>query len=319
MSTVLRIGTRESELALRRARAVQAMLGAAGIECQLVTFKTAGDKHFEEPISPASTKTVFTKELDAALGKKKVDLAVHALSDVSTDVSPGLVTAAVLPRDDPRDALVLNRLLEAESIPDLPRGSRIGTSSMRCRSLLRALYPLLEVVHLRGDLRTRLHKLDDGQVHGTIVSIAALRRLEITQHIALTLEPPAWLPAPGQGAIAIQTREDDVATRAIVELLDHARTRTDTSAERALLGSLEGGLQSPVGALVVADGGSRVLSGVIVDPKGGPPLRAERPVDDAQPELAGVRLANDLRAMGANRILDAIRGGDRTDAPQPDG
>jgi hydroxymethylbilane synthase len=319
MSRPLRIATRDSELALRRARAVQAMLAAAGVESELVTFRTTGDKHFDEPHSPASMKTAFTKELDVALAKRKVELAVHALSDMSTDASPGLATAAVLERDDPRDALVLNRLLEAESIAELPRGSRIGSSNVRCRSLLRALYPDLEVVHLRGDLRTRLRKLDDGQVHGTIVATAALRRLEITQHVALPLESPAWLPAPGQGAIAIQAREDDAETRAIVAPFDHAQTRIDTAAERALLASLEGGLQSPVGALALGDVGARVLHGLIVDLQGRQVLRAERPIDDTQPELAGVRLANDLRAMGASRILDAIRGGDRTAAPQPDG
>src|SRR5688500_2584669 len=149
MSRVLRIATRDSELALRRARAVQAMLTAREIESELVTFRTTGDKHFDEMLPPAGTKTVFTKELELALVKGKVELAVHGLSDVSTDVAPGLVIAAVPTRDDPRDVLVLSRQLEATPVAELPRGTRIGTSSVRCRSLLRYLFPDLEVAHLR--------------------------------------------------------------------------------------------------------------------------------------------------------------------------
>lgn len=318
MSQVLRIATRASELALRRARAVQAMLAARTIESELVTFRTSGDKHFDEQLPAASTKTVFAKELETALLKGRVELAVHSLPDVSTDPSPGLTIAAIAPRDDPRDVLVLNHLLEATSVAELPRGTRIGTSSVRCRSLLRAMFPDLEVVHLRGDLPTRLHKVDDGQVHGTVASAAALQRLEVSQRIAVVLEPPAWLPAPGQGAIAIQIREDDEATRQIVAPLDDARARLDTSAERALLAALEGGLQSPVGALVVSTGESRVLHGVIVDLQGRHLLRGQLEMDDAQPELVGVRVANELRTKGASRILDALRGANRVPAPQPD-
>ena len=318
MSRVLRIATRASELALRRARAVQAMLAAQHADSELVTFQTAGDKRFEEWLPPASTKTVFTRELESALTRTKVDLAVHALSDTSTDRAQGLTIAAVLARDDPRDVLVLNQLLEAASLAELPRGTRIGTSFISCRSLLLAMFPHLEVVHLRGDLPTRLRKVDDGQVHATIVSAAALHRLEISQRIAAYLEAPEWLPSPGQGAVAIQSREDDDATRAVVAPLSDPRTSIDTSAERALLASLEGGLQSPVGALVVREGDARVLHAVIVDLEGRRLLRAERPMDDEQAELVGVRVANELRGLGASRILDAVRGTDRIPAPQPD-
>lgn len=318
MSGVLRIATRASELALRRARAVQAMLAARGVESELLTFRTTGDKHFEDMLPPAGTKTAFTKELEAALLRGKADVAVHSLSDVSTDSSPGLTIAAVPARDDPRDVLVVNRLLEATPIAELPRGTRIGTSSVRCRSLLNFLFPDLEVVHLRGDLPTRLHKVDDGQVHGTIVSAAALHRLDVSQRIATYLEPPWWLPAPGQGAMAIQVREDDASALELVRPFDDPRARLDTSAERALLAALEGGLQSPVGALVVGPEGPRVLHGLIADLQGRELLRAELAMDDGQPELVGVRVANDLRARGASRILDALRGASRIAAPQPD-
>ena len=318
MSEALRIATRGSELALRRARAVQAMLAAQGSESEIAIFKTSGDKLFDDWLSTASSRAVFTRELESALIKNKADIAVHAVSDMPTDALPGLVTGAVLPRDDPRDALLLNRLIEATSLAELPRGTRIGTSNVRCRSLLLAMCPDLEVVHLRGDLPTRLRKVDDGQVHATIVSAAALQRLDVSQRIDVYLEPPSWLPAAGQGAIGIQIREADEATRAIVAPLNDRRTQIDTDAERALLAALEGGLQSPVGALVVASGGARTLHAVIVDLQGRQLLRAELPMDDDQPELVGVRVANELRAVGASRILDSVRGADRIPAPQPD-
>lgn len=316
--TRLRIGTRGSELALRRARSVQAMLATLGVDSELETFRTRGDKHHDEPVPVAAANTAFTKELETALRRGKVDVAVHAYPDVETAPIPGVAIAAVLPRDDARDVLVLNSLVEAASLADLPRGTRIGTSSVRCRSLLLADHPHLEVVHLRGDLPTRLHKVDEGQTHGTIVPAAALQRLAISQRIAAYLEPPAWLPAPGQGAIVLQVRAGDDAIAGLLAPLADARTRTDTAAERALLAALEGGVQSPIGALVAGPADDRALHAVIADLEGRHTLRASLPMDDAQPELVGVRLANELRAMGASRILDALRASDRVPAPQPD-
>ena len=317
MTRPLRIATRASELALRRARSVQAMLAALQIESELVPFKTEGDKHFEEPLQPTSARALFTHELDTALLKKKADMAVHAFPDVPTDPAPGLAIAAVLVREDPRDVLVLNSLFEGTSLGALPRGTRVGTSSLRCRGLLAAMFPDLEVVHLRGDLPTRLRKVDDGQVHATIVSAAALQRLEVSQRIAGYLDAPLWIPVPGQGATVIQVREGDALAEAVGPLNDE-RTAIDTAAERALLASLEGGLQSPVSALVVASGGVRVLHAAIVDPQGRHLLRGEHVLDDQQPELTGVRLANDLRTRGASRILDGVRGAARVPTPQPD-
>lgn len=318
MSRVLRIAARASELALRRARAVQAMLESHGTSSELVTFRTGGDKHFDDTLLPVSARTQFTRELDDALSKRKVDLAVHALNDVSTDPSPGLTIAAILARDDARDALVLNDRVDAAPLEELPRGTRIGTSSLRCRALLLAGYPDLEVVHLRGDLRTRLHKVDEGQVHGTVISAAALHRLEISQRIAAYLEPPRWLPTPAQGAIAIRVRDDDAEARALVAGLNDEVTHVAVLAERAVLASLEGGLQSPVGALALTDGEPRVLAAVIGDLEGRHLLRAQMPLDESQPELTGVRLANELRSLGASRILDALRRAERLPAPQPD-
>jgi hydroxymethylbilane synthase len=318
VTVVLRIATRASELALRRARAVQAMLMEWGAESELVTFRTAGDRKHEDTITPTSAKTIFTRELEQALVKRQVELAVHALSDMSTDAVPGLVIGAIPVRDDPRDVLVFSRLLEATPLDELPRGSRIGASSVRCRAFLRAMFPDLEVVHLRGDLPTRLHKVDEGQVHGAVVPAAALHRLEITQRVATYLEPPRWLPAAAQGAIAVQVREDDASLRDIVSALDDPRVHGAVAAERALLAALEGNLQSPLGALALESNGARTLHGMIADPQGRQVLRAELDMNGADPELVGVRVANELRANGGNRILDELRRATHTPSPQPD-
>ena len=311
---ILRIATRPSDVELRRARLVQARLEALGVKSVLVECKTAGDRHKENDIAAAAQRGFFTHELETALLKKRADLAVHAIPDLPTDRSPGLVVAAILTRDDPRDALVVNALHEATNPSELPRGTRIGSSNQRVRSLLRAQFREMEVAHLRGDLPTRLQKVDTGQVHATIVPASSLNLIEASQHIAGYLDPPDWLPAPGQGAIAVQCREDDAATREIVTRLDDPNTRRDVRAERAVLASLEGGLQSPVGALVVGD----VLHAVIADDRGVRVLRASRNIGDADPELVGVRVANDLRAKGASPILDELRRAERIPAPQPD-
>lgn len=318
MTRALRIATRASEVALRRARAVQAMLAARKVESELIPLRAWGDAHFEEWVSAAGARTSFTKELEASLLKKRTDVAVHALPDVSTDPAPGLEIAAVVPRDDPRDALVLNAVILAASLEDLPRGTRIGTSSVHRRALLLALHPQIEVAHLRGDLPTRLRKVDEGQVHGTIVPVASLQLLEASQRIAAILDQTHWLPCPAQGAVALQARADDVKTLEAIAPLNDSRTRLDTTAERALLASLEGGLQSPLGALVVESGGTRFLRAVIADMQGRRLLRGERPMDDLSPELAGIRLANELRTAGASDVLDEMRAAVRIPAPQPD-
>ncbi len=299
---------------MRRARSVQSQLESRGVASQLVEIRTAGDKNKEDQVPAASARTFFTHEIETALLRRKADVAVHALTDLSTDPSPGLIVGAVLQRGDPRDAIVLNSLHEATTLSELPRGTRVGSSHLRVRSLLRSLYRDLEVVHLRGDLPTRLRKVEDGQVHATIVAAASLAMLGISQNVAGYLEHPEWLPTPGQGAIALQIREDDETTRGIVAQLDDAPTHRDVVAERTVLGSLEGGLQSPIGALVVDD----VLHAVIADQEGRRTLRASRAIAGEDPELVGIRMANDLRAKGASTILDELRRAERITAPQPD-
>jgi hydroxymethylbilane synthase len=317
-SAPLRIGTRSSELALRQARLVQAALVARGIESELTTYRTLGDKRLDEPLSAIGAKGLFTKELEVDLRKGKTDLAVHSLKDLPTDSPPGLVVAAVLEREDPRDALVLNRDIQGLSLDDLPRGSRVGTSSLRRRAQLLALRPDLEVAELRGNVPTRLKKVDEGRVHAAILAAAGLHRLDARQHITCYLEAPAWLPAAGQGAIAVQVRDDDERMLALAAALDDAPTRLAVRAERAFLQALEGGCQVPIGALAVPADGRAELHGMIADVRGTRLVRGTIALDPAEPELSGVRLANQLRSEGATEILEGLRRAQGLPAPQPE-
>jgi hydroxymethylbilane synthase len=306
-SAPLRIGTRSSELALRQARLVQAALETQGIASELVTYRTVGDKRLDEPLSSIGAKGLFTKELEQDLARGKTQLAVHSLKDLPTDSPEGLIVAAVLEREDPRDALVVNGRILAQSLADLPPGSRIGTSSLRRRAQLLALRPDLEVAELRGNVPTRLKKIDEGRVHAAILAAAGLHRLGARQHVTCYMEPPDWLPAAGQGAIAVQTRTDDAATRALADAMNDAPTMRAIRAERAFLAALEGGCQVPIGALALpAPDGSGMLYGMIAA------------LDPNDPALSGIRLANRLRSEGATEILEGLRRAERLPAPQPE-
>ena len=314
----LRIATRSSELALRQARLVADALAARGTPSTLVTFKTTGDRNTDKPLGAIGAKGLFTHELEHALLKGRVDCCVHSLKDLPTEMPAGLAIAAVLEREDPRDVLVVNDAIAAEGLADLPRGSRVGTSSLRRRAQLRHARADLEVVELRGNVPTRLHKVDDGQLHAAILAAAGLHRLGVRQRIDAYLEPPGWLPAPGQGAIAVQVRADDDAVRVLIASLNHAATSCATRAERAFLAALEGGCQVPIGALVVEQDGGGVLHGMLSDVAGARVLRGAAVVDPAHPEHAGARLAEELRQEGADEILAGLRGEEGVPAPQPE-
>jgi hydroxymethylbilane synthase len=309
----IRIGTRTSELALRQARLVQAALEAMGEACDLVTYKTVGDKRLDEPLSSIGAKGLFTKELETGLLKKKIDLAVHSLKDLPTESPERLQVVAVLEREDPRDALVVNRDVGALALDDLPSGSRIGTSSLRRRAQLLNLRPDLEVVELRGNVPTRLKKVDEGRVHAAILAAAGLHRLDAHQHIACYLDAPQWLPAAGQGAIAVQTRSDDERMSALAAMLNHTVTMNEVRAERSFLAALEGGCQVPIGALAM-DG---VLHGFIADVRGERVVRGSHIIED-DVELSGIRLANQLRGEGASEILEGLRRASHLPSPQPE-
>ena len=316
---IVKIGTRVSELALRQARMVQAALERQGIASELVTYRTVGDKRLDEPLSAIGAKGLFTKELEHDLLKGKTQIAVHSLKDLPTDSPDGLLVAAVLEREDPRDALVVNGRILAQSLDDLPRGSRVGTSSLRRRAQLLATRPDLEVAELRGNVPTRLKKIDEGRVHAAILAAAGLHRLGARQHITCYLDVPAWLPAAGQGAIAVQVRADDEWMRAMATLMNDAPTMRAVVAERAFLAALEGGCQVPIGALAIpgADGDG-VLHGMIASIDGARVVRGQIALDPDDPALCGIRLANELRGRGASEILEGLRRAEHLPSPQPE-
>lgn len=315
---MVRIATRSSELALRQARIVENALAAQGVECEIVTFKTTGDKKLDEPLSEIGAKGLFTRELEVALEKGKVECCVHSLKDLPTELPDGLGIGAILEREDPRDVLVVNAVTEAEDLASLPAGSRVGTSSLRRRAQLLALRPDLEVAELRGNVPTRLKKVDTGMVHAAILAAAGLIRLDARQHIRQYLEPPDWLPAAGQGAIAVEIREDDEEMKQLLAPLNHQPTSVAVRAERTFLSSLEGGCQVPIGALASGGEGSLTLHGFVSDVRGRDVVRGSVAVDPESPEKAGRTLAADLRTRGAASLLMELRSSGQMIAPQPE-
>jgi len=316
---VIRVASRASELALRQARIVEAALTSRGLPCEIVTFKTTGDKKLNEPLSEIGAKGLFTRELEVALAKKKVDCCVHSLKDLPTELPEGLMIGAILEREDPRDVLVINPITEAEDLATLPAGSRVGTSSLRRRAQLKSLRPDLDVAELRGNVPTRLKKVETGKFHAAILAAAGLIRLGARARIKQYLDPPAWLPAAGQGAIAIEIREDDEEMREIVRSLDHEETSRSVRAERAFLAALEGGCQIPIGALATHDtSGKLVLHGFVSDLRGRDVVRGSTVVDPSAPESAGRALASDLRTRGATSLLMDLRSASQLISPQPE-
>jgi hydroxymethylbilane synthase len=297
---------------------VEAALLARGLRSELVTFKTTGDKKLDQPLTEIGAKGLFTRELEIALSKKKIDCAVHSLKDLPTESPDGLEIAARLEREDPRDVLVVNPLTGAENLDDLPAGSRVGTSSLRRRAQLMAKRPDLEVVELRGNVPTRLSKVESGKVHAAILAAAGLIRLDVQQRITMFFEVPEWLPAPGQGTIAIQMRIDDDRMRDVLSPLDHEPTSIATRAERAFLAALEGGCQVPIGALVSEAGGRPTLYGMLADLSGRHIVRGSRSLDSRAPESTGEALAAEIRSRGGSSLLVELRRLSKLPAPQPE-
>jgi hydroxymethylbilane synthase len=308
----IRIGTRSSALALAQAHQVAAQLNALGVDTELKEYTTIGDRILDRPLSAIGEKGLFTAELEADLRDGITDCAVHSLKDLPTADPDGLDVVALLEREDPRDAFVARAGSAVTSLEALPPGARVGTSSLRRRAQLLALRPDLVVCELRGNVGTRLRKLDDGEVDAALLAAAGLRRLGLGDRITSLLNPPHWLSAPGQGAIAVQARASDDAVRAVLARLDHAPTREAITAERTLLGTLEGGCQVPIGAAVVMHNGTLMLHGLIADVRGETVLRSHAPVDRHAPAAAGTVVAEALLRDGAQRILDGLRQGAHT-------
>ncbi len=303
----LKIGTRSSALALAQAHTVQAELAAIGVESELVTYTTIGDRRLDVALTAIGSKGLFTEELQRDLREGVTDLCVHSLKDLPTDDPRGLKVVAQLPREDARDALVVRDDVPGALLHELPHGAIIGTSSLRRRAQLKALRPDCSVVDLRGNVGTRLSKLDKGLCHAAILAAAGLNRLGLSSRIRSYLGAPEWLSAAGQGAIAIQVREEDAAVMAIVTRLNHQPTMDATNCERALLAALDGGCQVPIGALMTeSDGGRRTLHGLVAGLEGTPMLRASAVVG-ADVIATAQALAAELRDAGAAEILAEAR------------
>ncbi|MBI5477379.1 MAG: hydroxymethylbilane synthase [Deltaproteobacteria bacterium] len=299
------IGTRGSALALWQANHVKATLERLhGVPVSLQVIKTIGDKILDAPLAKVGGKGLFVKELEEALLRRETDLAVHSMKDVPTEMPAGLVLTATSVREDPHDVAVTR---DGRGLWAQRPGARVGTSSLRrvCQVLHRR--PDFEVESLRGNVDTRLRKLDEGQYDAIVLAAAGLRRLGHGHRISETLSFEASLPAIGQGALGLECRADDAEVRAMVAPLDDPATATAVRCERAFLLRLQGGCQTPIAAHAVATGDRLAVAGLVGRVDGTEILRGQADGPAGDPEALGVRLAEDLLGRGAQRILDEMR------------
>ena len=300
------IATRGSPLALWQAEHVAARLEAlhSGLKVSLLTMKTRGDKLLDAPLAKVGGKGLFVKELEIGLLEGRADIAVHSLKDVPVDFPEGLELALVMEREDPRDAFVSNNY---DSLASMPAGTLVGTSSLRRQTQVRERYPELRVDWLRGNVNTRLGKLDDGQYDAIILAAAGLQRLGFDERIKMAIAPEECLPAIGQGVLGIEIRTDDNELRELIAPLAHAETTLRVRAERAFNQTLNGGCQVPIAGYAVLEGDQLYLRGLVGKPDGSEVLRAEIRGSSDQAHELGVDLAQQLLARGADRILAALR------------
>jgi hydroxymethylbilane synthase len=293
--THLRIGTRGSPLARVQAESVARRLEAAspGLTSELVVIKTTGDHVLDRPLSEIGGKGLFTKEIEEALFDGRIDLAVHSLKDVATVLPDGLDLAAVLPREDVRDALIAGALT---GLDQLPEGAVVGSSSLRRRAQLLALRPDLEVVNLRGSVQTRMTRVANGDIHATLLAMAGLNRLGRADAASAPIATDALLPAVAQGAIACEIRADDDATRALLAPLDHPETARAVTAERAFLRALDGSCRTPIAAYAHFDGDQLAFEGLLAYPDGAKLWRARRRGPAADAAKLGDDAGREVRA-----------------------
>jgi len=297
----LRIGTRGSVLAQWQANSIRERLAAAGVSAELVLLKTSGDRFAQASIIEIGLKGVFIKELEDALLEERVDLAVHSMKDVPTEIPAGLAFPAICQREDVRDGLVAHRA--GAKLADLPPGARVGTSSLRRQAQLRHHRPDLDLRELRGNVDTRLRKIERGEYDAIVLAKAGLDRLGWSDRIAEVLAPEICLPAVGQGALGVEARADDQEVLDLLATLDHGETRTSVIAERALLAELEGGCQVPLGAWAQVENGALVLDACVVSVDGADYVRKSISGSPQCAETLGRDLAKALLAAGGDRIL----------------
>ncbi len=276
------------------------------LDIELKTIRTSGDARLDQPLSEIGGKGLFTRELDLALIDRRIDLAVHSLKDLPTELHEGVSIGAVPEREDPRDVLI-GREGPAVTLKTLPRRARVGSSSLRRAALLRATRPDIQVQDIRGNLDTRIRKVEDGEVDAIVVAAAGIRRLGWAKQISEYLEPGSWLPAPGQGALAVVVSTEHLGGAPWLRRLNHPPSRAATEAERSLLAVLHAGCQLPVGALGLPFGGGLRLKGLVAHPDGTRVVRAEGTGAQDDPSSLGRVVGMQLRDRGADLLLDELR------------
>jgi hydroxymethylbilane synthase len=311
----LRIGSRGSQLALWQANHIAALLRERGHSVEIEIIKTTGDKITDVALAKVGTKGMFTKEIEEALADRRVDLAVHSLKDMPTELAPEFDLAAILKREDPRDAFISVKFATLE---DLPQRGKVGTSSLRRQCQLKALRPDLEIVPLRGNVDTRLKKLESGEYDAIILAAAGVHRLGLDQHMRYRIPPEIMCPAVGQGALAVETRCDDAGTRELLGFLDDAATRMEVECERALLARLGGGCQVPIGAYATSEDLHEIwLQAMVGRPDGSEILRELRARVTTHPVELGRGVAQRLLQRGAAKILADVYGHEAAVPNQP--
>lgn len=299
---IVRIATRRSPLAMWQAEYVRDRLqeNHPGLQVEFVKMVTQGDKILDTPLAKVGGKGLFVKELEVGMLEGQADIAVHSMKDVPMAFPEGLHLAVVCPREDPRDAFVSNTY---KALEELPEGARVGTSSMRRTCQLRELRPDLNILDLRGNVNTRLKKLDDGEYDAIILAAAGLIRLEFQHRIAQFIEPEVCLPAVGQGAVGIECRVNDERIHALLACLNDEATSNRVRAERAMNHRLEGGCQVPIGGYSLLEGDEIWLRALVGRPDGSEMIRGEVRGPIAEGEKLGTQLADDLLSRGAAEIL----------------
>ena len=309
-----RIGSRGSQLALWQANHISALLRGRGHEVRIEIIHTTGDKITDVPLAKVGTKGMFTREIEEALAAGLIDLAVHSLKDLPTELPPGFEITAITERQDPRDAFCSRNY---STIEDLPQGARVGTSSLRRQAQLKAIRSDLDIHPLRGNVDTRLRKLEQGEYDAIILAASGLKRLGKTELIKLIIPVEIMCPAAGQGALAIEIREGDSGTPHQLEFLNDPATRAATTCERALLNRLGGGCQVPIGAFAEVRGAKLYLEAIVADPDGSKLLRESRDGDLSDPEKLGNEVGETLLSRGGDKILEAVYGRGVAVPPQP--
>jgi hydroxymethylbilane synthase len=309
--TTLKIGTRGSALALWQARTVAGLLEARGTAVELAIIKTSGDRLQERPLTETGTKRLFVKEIEEALLRGEVDLAVHSAKDMPAELPEELAVAAVLPREDPRDVLVLAGGVEhrdlATALAHLDEIPVIGTSSVRRIAQLASAIPQARFAPIRGNVDTRLRKLDAGEFNAIVLAAAGMRRLGFGSRISTAIPVDVCVPAPGQGIVAIEIRAADAATRGILEAINDREAGQSLEAERAVVAALGGGCQLPLGAISLHDRGSISLHAVVASPDGARVIRQGATGPASDPAALGRRVADALARAGATEILNDCR------------